>query len=453
MPRDQALIESPIEPLSPTEPRARSLDDVIGLDEVKEELRAQLRLWAYPGSLGAAWRNAAHRVIFCGPTGTGKTTCAHALAAETGRDLYTFSGADFHDEAGRDRLAGVLAAVARKRAVVFVDEADDLLHARDFERENSESLVKFLLVALDRTARDVSSFFIFATNLEPEKIDPALCHPGRLGRPIPFRHLVVDERVSLLRRVAVRYTLASDVRLELLARQLAGVPTASIAYLFDEAAFVSWRSGQDSIRQADLQEAIARLEAGLPRSTRWSAEDLRRAAIHEAGHALLHLVNAGRWEAVTFVQVDPRAEGQAGITRGQEPEEDALSEPRLRQRLMELLGGREAERLLLGSSDTGSRRDLLRANELAEKAASEWGFSRRGPRTFDGYPEAIVESRLDDAALDLLLEAERNVRSVLRAHGGALAVLADRLEVHRSADSIQLREWLEPLLPFLRETA
>src|SRR5258708_17114356 len=86
----------------------------------------------------------------------------------------------------------------RRPAVVFIDEADDLLHARDFRRERSESLVKHLLVGLDRTTRDIRSFFVLATNLQPDAIDPALCHPGRLGRPILFRSLAARERPALL---------------------------------------------------------------------------------------------------------------------------------------------------------------------------------------------------------------------------------------------------------------
>jgi ATP-dependent Zn protease len=445
-----ALAES--DGLAPTNPRVRSLDDLVGLDEVKFELRAQLRLWAYPGQLERIGGKPRVGFIFCGPTGTGKTTAAHALAAESGRDLYTLSGAEFHDEAGKDRLGAMLASVATRAAVVFVDEADDLLHQRDFGRETSDSLVKFLLVALDRTARDIAAFFIFATNLDVRKIDAALVHPGRLGRPIQFRQLHADEREELLLGHAHRYRLGSGARLDVIARRLAGVPTAAVAYLLDEAAFVAWSGGHDVIRHEDLQEAVTRLRSGLQRARPWSDEDLRRAAAHEAGHALARLLLERRWSAVAFVEVNPRAEGAAGVTHPDEPDVEAFSELLLKQQLVEALAGREAERILLGSTDTGSADDLARANELADNAARVWGFSDRGPRTFDEYPDAVVEGRLDDAALALLVEGERSARSLLTQHLPALSALTERLRIERSAGGPELRAWLAPhLADFVHE--
>ncbi len=428
-------------------PRVRSLDELSGLDEVKAELRAQVRLWADPGALSLLGGAPRSGMLFVGPTGTGKTTAANALAAETDRPLYTFAGPDFHDAEGKDLLATVLAATAREPAVVFIDEADDLVHVRDFRREASESLVKYLLVGLDRTTRDIAAFVVLATNLEPDAIDPALCHPGRLGRPIAFRRLDGAERLELLRRTARRFALDEGANLELVATRLAGMPTASVAHVLDEAAFVAWRRESTRIDDGDLHEAVARLRAGLPRARAMSAGEVRGAAVHEAGHALVSIVLAGDWRAVAFVSIDARAEGQVGSTTPEEDDDTIHSDAWVRRELAVGLAGREAELLLLGTTDTGSASDLAAANALAVRSAGEWGFSRRGARTAPKYPESRVEARVDDAAAKLVREAEHLARAVLDEHRGALELLAERLEVHRRATARDLETWLAGLLP------
>ena len=435
-----------------TEPRVASLDDVIGLEEIKSELRSQLRLWAEPDRLTRLGGRPRVGLIFSGPPGTGKTTSAHAMAAETGRALYTFSGPQFYGDPGRLELRSILAELAGRPAVVFIDEADDLLHVRNFEHEYSQSLVKHLLVGLDRTTQDHAAFFIFATNMPPSAIEPALCHAGRLGRPIVFRNLNLDERRQLLSHLASRYAIDGAVRLDNLAVRAHEFPTADLAHLLNEAAYVAWRAERDSILQADIDEAISRLRSGLPRVTPIEKDDLRRTAVHEAGHAIVRLVTQGRWDAVGLVQLSARSEGELGITESDEFAGDTLTPDHVRNLLGESLAGREAERLVLGDAGNGSITDLRNANSLADRAASDWGFSRRGARTYFGgqYPGPIVEDRLDRAATEILLDGEARARELLEAHREALDELASELVTHHFADTNMLREWLGRLLPELR---
>jgi cell division protease FtsH len=429
--------------LSPTPPRAHSLDALAGLSEIKSELRAQIRLWSDAEPIRALGGTPRLGFIFAGPTGTGKTTAAHALAAETGRELYTFAGPDFQGAAGRDLLTTVLATMARQRAVVFVDEADDLLHARNFRRERSDSLVKHLLVELDRTTREIRSFFVFATNLDIERIDVALCRPGRLGRPLVFRGLTTSERIDLLANLSGAYRLAPGIALEPIAAQLGGLPTSSLVHVLDEAAFVAARDGHDQIQPVDLQEATSRLRVGLARSRSWGAEELRRSAIHEAGHAIVRLVLGGSWESVAWVEVDARADGSFGAMFSGEEDLALLTEADMRDQLTVSMAGRTAERLVTGVADAAAASDLRAATSLAGRAVAEWGFSERGPVTVAAdYAEAILEADIDRAMRQLVVEAERRAADILAAHRGALDALTERLVLQRAGTGRDLAEWL-----------
>lgn len=435
---------------APTAPTAASLDELAGVDEIKAELRDQVRLWADPTPLRRLGGVPRIGFIFAGPTGTGKTTAAHALAAETGRDLYTFAGPDFAGTAGRELLGTVLSTMIRRPAVVFIDEADDLLHTRDFRRERSESLVKHLLVGLDRTTRDIRSFFVLATNLSPEVIDPALCHPGRLGRPIVFRGLAARERFDLLTAQARDYRLADGVSLEAIAAQLGGLPTATLVHVLDEGAFVAASRGHNAIDASDLQEGVGRLWSGLARTRAWDPHELRRTAIHEAGHALVRIVLARRWDAVAWVQVDARAEGGLGATFGAEVELASITPGELRHRLAISLAGRAAERLLTGEADAGSASDLEAANALALRAVRGWGLSRRGALTATEYVDAIVEAEVDAATGELLVAGEAEAIAILETHRAALTELTERLILHRAGSGTDIAAWLRGILTFDR---
>jgi len=433
---------------APTAPKAASLDELAGVDEIKAELRDQVRLWADPGPLRRLGGVPRIGFIFAGPTGTGKTTAAHALAAETGRELYTFAGPDFAGPAGRELLTTVLTTMIRRPAVVFIDEADDLLHARDFRRERSESLVKHLLVGLDRTTRDIRSFFVLATNLAPDAIDPALCHPGRLGRPIVFRGLAARERFELLTVQARDYRLANGVDLAAIAAQLGGLPTATLVHVLDEGAFVAASRAHEAIDASDLQEGVGRLWSGLARTRAWEPDELRRTAIHEAGHALVRIVLARRWDAIAWVQVDARAEGGLGATFGAEVELASMTPTELRHRLATSLAGRAAERLVTGEADAGSASDLTAANTLALRAVREWGLSSRGPLTTSEFVDAILEANVDAAARDLLVAAEAEAATILETHRGALEALTERLVLHRAGSGRDVASWLAGELSF-----
>jgi len=178
-------------------------------------------------------------------------------------------------------------------------------------------------------------------------------------------------------------------------------------------------------------------------------DDLRRTAIHEAGHALVRLVTQGRWESVGLVQLSARSEGELGITESDEFAGDTLTPTQVRDLLAEALAGREAEILVLGDAGNGSVNDLKHANGLADRAGSDWGFSSRGARTYYGgqFPGSIVEARLDDAANEILSEAEAHARALLGGHRPELELLADRLCEHHYADSAMLRDWLGEGLP------
>ena len=103
--------------------RPRKLDDVIGHRSIVERLSSYVKTRSMP------------HMLFAGPAGTGKTTCAIALARELYGDQWkdSFIELNASDERGIDIVRGKIKDFARAASIsqadfkiIFLDEADSL---------------------------------------------------------------------------------------------------------------------------------------------------------------------------------------------------------------------------------------------------------------------------------------------------------------------------------------
>ena len=150
--------------------------------------------------------------------------------------------------------------------------------------------------------------------------------------------------------------------------------------MVNEAALLATRRSSPSIDMADLSEAVERVVSRPSRRSRiLTADDRRRIAVHEAGHALVAAAQPG---AAPVMKVSVLARGHAGGSTLQAPEGDRVLATRteLTARIAILMGGWAAERACLGEASTGSNDDLARATELARRMVWECGMGERfGP--------------------------------------------------------------------------
>ena len=87
--------------------------------------------------------------------------------------------------------------------------------------------------------------------------------------------------------------LAPDVDLNVVASATPGMVGAELANLVNEAALQAARRNHTQLHQADFSDALERIVLGSERRILLSAEDRRRTAYHEAGHALLGMLTPG----------------------------------------------------------------------------------------------------------------------------------------------------------------
>jgi ATP-dependent Zn protease len=133
-------------------------------------------------------------------------------------------------------------------------------------------------------------YFIGATNVPLDRLDPALTRPGRMGRHVSFRTPTKDDRKDVfdlyLGKVAHDADLDGPQRRDEIARITNGYSPAMIDQVCSMALTNAQHEGKISFGWADLVQAMTTLESGTAVNVIYPAHELRAVAIHEAGHAV-----------------------------------------------------------------------------------------------------------------------------------------------------------------------
>ena len=162
--------------------------DVIGQDEIIDDLRLVTELLKNPGKGDAVGAKPPKGLLLQGPPGTGKTLIAKAIAGEAGVPFLQQSASGFIEMyvgLGAKRVRDLF-KVAKKNApcIRFIDEIDAVGMNRDNTKGTSENeqTINALLEQMDGFTGREGVFVIAATN-RADKLDPALIRPGRFDRP------------------------------------------------------------------------------------------------------------------------------------------------------------------------------------------------------------------------------------------------------------------------------
>lgn len=362
--------------------------DVGGADEAIAELQEIIQFLKTPEQFTALGGHIPKGVLLVGPPGTGKTLLAKATAGEASVPFFETSGSAFIE-----MFVGVGAARVRDLfvkahqvapSIVFIDEIDAIGRSRSGVvsmggNDEREQTLNQLLAEIDgfKTDSGMPVIIMAATN-RPEVLDPALLRAGRFDRQVAVGNPDREGRLQILKIHSRAITLAPDFDLERAARMTPGFSGADLANVMNEAALLAARNSAMDVTLHDFEAAIERVVAGSEKKTRVMNEQERKTvAYHEAGHALIAALTP-QGEPVSKISIIPRSRGALGYTM-QMPTEDRylLTMDELLDKITVMLGGRAAEKLILGTLSTGASDDILRASELARRMVTEYGMSEK----------------------------------------------------------------------------
>lgn len=434
-----------------TEKPKTTFENVAGYKSVKQEITEVVDFLKSPAKFHDIGAKIPRGVLLVGPPGTGKTLIARAVAGEAGVPFISVTGSDFMEMfvgVGASRVRDLFAN-ARKNApaIIFVDEIDSIGRKRGAGlgggHDEREQTLNQMLSEMDGFEPTEGIVMMAATN-RPDILDPALLRPGRFDRQIVVPLPTQEERAQILNVHFEGKKIAEDVSIDTLSRATPGMSGAELANLVNEAALHAVRRGEKSIHSEDFNSAIDRVLMGLKRPIMMNNHEKEMTAYHEGGHAILAYLCKSA-DPVHKVTILPT--GMAlGMTQ-QLPLEERYSYNRnyLDDKLMVMLGGRGAERVVYDVVSTGAHNDLVRATEIAHSMVKEWGMSEKvGPMAWGDsnmvfLGDDMMQSKsysdqtaqlIDEEAQKILLEAEERVTKVLTEFRPGLDAIANALVEH-----------------------
>ena len=194
--------------------------------------------------------------------------------------------------------------------------------------------------------------------------------------------------------------------------------------------------------QRDLTDALEKVQLGTARNVVISEEDRRRTAYHEAGHALLGMLQPGA-DPVRKVSIIPRGRALGVTLSTPETDRYGYDEHYLRGRIIGALGGMAAEQEVFNVVTSGSEADLEMVTRIARSMVGRWGMSERIGRLsvlpVEGDPRM---SGISDGLLDAVDEEVRRItdecygeaRRLLKQHRNTLDAIVAQLLIHESLD-------------------
>ena len=432
------------------EKRKTTFKQVAGADEEKEELQEIVEFLKDPQKFTELGARIPKGVLLVGPPGTGKTLLARAVAGEADVPFFSISGSDFVEMyvgVGASRVRDLFDQAKKSSpSIIFIDEIDAVGRHRGAGmgggHDEREQTLNQLLVEMDGFGNNEGIIIIAATN-RPDILDPALLRPGRFDRQVTVGRPDLKGREEILKVHAKNKPLAPDVDLKSVAHATIGFVGADLENLMNEAALLAAKRNKKAITMTEIDEAAVKVEVGTEKkSHKYTEKDKKMTAYHEAGHAVVayYLKNS---DPVYEISIIPR--GMAGGYTLYRPDEDSsfTSKTEMIDKIISLMGGRVAEKLIGDDISTGPSSDISRASDIARGMVTRYGMSEKlGPVVYGkdndqvflgmdynhtkNYSDSYA-TQIDDEIKNIVIDCESKCREILEEHKDKLVLVAETL--------------------------
>nr|WP_226921190.1 ATP-dependent zinc metalloprotease FtsH [Georgenia subflava] len=439
-------------PVDPEEVRV-NFDDVAGIDEVKDEISEIVDFLRNPDKYTRLGAKVPKGVLLEGGPGTGKTLLARATAGEAQVPFFSASASEFIEMivgVGASRVRELFAE-ARKvaPAIIFIDEIDTIGRSRSSSRsmggnDEREQTLNQILTEMDGFSGTEGVVVIAATN-RADVLDDALTRAGRFDRKVTVSAPDQVGREQILAVHTRGKPLAADVELAQVARTTPGMTGADLANLANEAALLAARREQDQIHAKDFADALEKVQLGSERSVVMPEEERLRTAYHEAGHALLGMLQPGA-DPVRKISIIPRGRALGVTLSTPETDRYGYDVAYLKGRIIGALGGMAAEQEVFGVTTTGAESDLQTVTAIARQMVGRWGMSPtigavqvypdEGDARQNGASESLLEA-VDAEVRALVDECYDEARRLLRDNRDRHDAIVAALMEHETLDETE----------------
>lgn len=441
-----------------------TFNDVAGIDEAKKEVEEIVDFLKNPTKYKALGARTPKGVILVGPSGTGKTLLAKAMAGEAKVPFYSIAGSEFMEMlvgVGAARVRDLFAQAKKSApAIIFIDEIDAIGRMRSVGtmggHDEREQTLNQILVEMDGFEPNTAVLVVAATN-RGDLLDPALTRPGRFDRRVQLDLPDMEGRKAILSIHAKGKPFASSLDWDRVAKRTVGFSGADLENMLNEAAIHAARLNKKEIDYADVEEAATKVKLGPEKKRLQSEADKTMTAYHEAGHALVTylLPDMDKVHRISIV-----SRGMALGYTLTPPERDRLHETksRLIHEIAVMMGGRAAEELVFGDITSGAASDIDQATRIARYMVMEFGMSNLGPINFGPQVDATewgkslsdqplisqeMAGKIDLEVKRFIDEGLQTARNTLKTNRAVLDALAAELVTKETIEGDEFERFME----------
>lgn len=424
--------------------------DVAGVDEAKKELIEVVDFLKNPEKFKKIGARTPKGVLLFGPSGTGKTLLAKAVAGEANVPFFSMAGSEFMEMLvgiGASRVRDLFSqAKAQAPSIIFIDEIDAIGRQRGRSglvggHDEREQTLNQILVEMDGFSPNESVMVLAATN-RGDLLDPALLRPGRFDRRVVLDMPDKEGRGEIMKIHARGKKFGRKINWEKIAERTVGFSGADLENMLNEAAIQAGRSEKEEIDMLDVEEAATKVKMGPAKKRLQSLEDKRITAYHEAGHAIVTHYTKGM-DPVHRISIVARGMslGHTLIPPAQDRSHDTKT--RLLNQISAMMGGRAAEQFKFKEMTSGASNDIAVATRIAKAMVVEWGMSSLGPVNYgpdsqagefgqtEYYQENPVspstQEKIDLEVRKILETALKNAENLIKKHKAKLEEVAKAL--------------------------
>ena len=253
-----------------------SWEEVGGLEDVKRELQEAVE-WPmkYPGLYDKLGHKMPRGILLHGPSGTGKTLLAKAVATQSEANFISVRGPELLSKWVGESERGIREIFRKARqaapCIIFLDEVDALVPRRGSGGSNShvtENVVSQILTEIDGL-EELNNVLIIAATNRLDIVDEAFLRPGRFDRIIKVPNPDEKGRQHIFEIHTKSKPLASDAKISEIVKLTDNFSGAEIAAVANRAAIAALRryvSGKSKnvkeirITQQDLIDAVDKVK-------------------------------------------------------------------------------------------------------------------------------------------------------------------------------------------------
>jgi cell division protease FtsH len=420
-----------------------TFENIAGGKRIKEELSDVIEYFKDPKKYLKEGIRPVKGYLFYGSPGTGKTYIAKALANELSKKskkkipIFIINSTHITGSlvGESEKLIKTLFEVARsyQPCIIFFDEIDSIAPSRKKSIHGYEkSAVNTLLSEIDGFGDKDMILIIGTTNLIND-IDPALLRSGRLEKHINFSLPLKKERYEIISMYLKRTNkkLENKLSVETLAEKFNGLSPSEIEDVINRAIARAFKYNDEIIKESVINEVIMEKEFGFKHEFDHNKNDLLNTAYHEAGHALMQMIQKDYMYKFDNLTIDSRS-GFLGVSVARK-KSDYLN-PAKENFIADIkvsLAGRIAEEVIFNNIQTaGASSDLNSATKIVKKMIQSYAMGNRLLVTRN--KEGKMSTKEEVEAENILQKCYLETKEFLIKHKILLDMIVEKLIVEKT---------------------